>query len=109
MSDPPHPNGAPTSRPELVIALDLSAYAAMMSRAVDGHVAAMKTALRAIEDGSYLERASMKRPDAVIHFSTSDREQALDGAAQRAVRTGFRSMMTELVAFLDSVVALRRL
>src|SRR5450759_1011013 len=91
------------------IAIDIGAYAGTMNRAVEGHVADMKTALRAIEDGSFIERATARRPDAVIHFITSDRALALEGAAQRVVRTCYRAIVTELVAFMDSLVAVRRL
>ena len=36
-------------------------------------------------------------------------EFAAEGAAQRVVRTCYRAILTELVAFIDSVVGVRRL
>lgn len=91
------------------IKVDLSFFKLAMNAAIDGHVADLKETLRAIEDGSYESRANAKRPDAVIHFTTSDRARSIEGAAQRSMRKCFKAIGTELVTFLDSMVGTRRL
>lgn len=91
------------------IRLNLGMYSAAMQRAIDGHIADMKIALRAIEDGSFLDRVNEKRPGAVIHVTTTSGEVSLEGAPQRLVRTCYRAMITELITFIDSVVAVRRI
>jgi hypothetical protein len=94
---------------QLTVSIDLAFYAVALIRAIEGHVADMKTGLRAIEDGSFVERARSQRPSAVIKFAATEREGALAGAAQRLARTCFKSVISDLIQFLDQMVGLRRL
>ena len=67
----------------------------------------MRQSLRALEDGSFVERATAPVPGAVIGMQFH--HDVLEDAAFRHTRRCFRSIISDLVTFMDQVLAAKRL
>ncbi len=75
--------------------------------AVHGHLANLKTVLRAIDDGSFRQLAQTPSPNAMMKLHVMDAATSPEGAAQRATVTCFKGMLSEFISFLDRMIATR--
>jgi len=78
-------------------------------RLIHGHVADLRNVLRAIDDGTFADRARMPAPNAVMQFQVMDAATSAADAARRATIACFKSMISEFISFLDRMIATRRL
>jgi len=90
------------------ITIQLGAFQNIFNKAVAGHVADLRHALRGIEDGSFVEKAGTVTPGAVIGLQFSETVTD-DGASHRHTRRCFRSVIADFLTFIDQMLAARRI
>jgi len=93
----------------LSITIQLGAYQNIFAKAVAGHVADLRHALRALEDGSFVEKAQTAAPGAVVKLQFAEPETFTDDAVHRQTRRCFRSIIGDFITFLDQILAARRI
>lgn len=77
-------------------------------RTIHGHLADLRSVLRAIDDGTFVDRARTPSANAVIQLQVMDAATSATDAARRATTACFKSMITDFISFLDRMIATRR-
>jgi hypothetical protein len=69
----------------------------------------MTNALRALEDGSLAERAQDCRGSGVVRLSITNPDALVSAASERVIRSCARALVSELIAYADRMLSLKRL
>ncbi len=91
----------------IAVTMDSRLYLSVLSQAVAGHLAALRVALRSLEDGSSMSKAATPRPGAFLQFSF-ELPAGPDAAAAQLCNRCFVSVVGELVTYLDRMIAFKR-
>ena len=90
------------------VTINPNTYVAELEAIIASNVAGLRNALRALEDGSFVSRASMPRPDAILHFVIQPpADQAADAVATACNRC-FLDLVRALINYIDRMVAIQR-
>lgn len=82
-------------------------YIGGLQSTLAAEIAALRNSLRAIEDGSFLERAMIPRPDAVLKFQVDVTASRAEPARAAACNRCFLGLVRALIAFIDRMLALQ--
>ncbi len=93
--------------PAIAVTVDSGLYLSVLSQAVDGHLGALRVALRSLEDGSFKSKAKVPRAGAFLQFSL-ECSATPDAAARQLCNRCFVSVVGELVTYLDRMIAIKR-
>ena len=95
-------------RTDIIVNVRLPDYKDQLVAQVGRHVADLTHALRALQDGSFVEQAKGKGPGSLFHVEYPDLD-VTTGAEQRHVQNCFRAVIAAFIAFLDQMIAMGRL
>jgi hypothetical protein len=83
-------------------------YLAQMHQQTAASLAEVRNTLRALDDGSFAQRAATPRPEGIVSFRL-DNTQAIDqDAVHRACASCFLGLVRALITFIDRMVAVKR-
>jgi hypothetical protein len=82
-------------------------YLASLHQHTAASLAEMRNTLRAIDDGSFAQRASAPRPQSVVQFGI-DNVHADQNAVYKACASAFLDLVRSVITFIDRMVAMRR-
>ena len=83
-------------------------YLAQLHQQTAASLAELRNTLRALDDGSFAQRATTPRPNGIVSFRL-DNTQAIDqDAVHRACASCFLGLVRALITFIDRVVAVKR-
>jgi hypothetical protein len=83
-------------------------YLAQMLQQTAASLAELRNTLRALDDGSFAQRAATPRPDAIVSFRV-DNPRAIDqDAVHRACSSCFLGLIRALITLMDRIVAVKR-
>jgi hypothetical protein len=83
-------------------------FVAEFQNAIEGHVADLRNTLRALEDGSFAQRASTPRADVVIHLELGLSGSGAEQTAGRACNGCFLDLTRALINYLDRMIAVQK-
>jgi hypothetical protein len=91
----------------MAVTVDPGLYLSTLSQSVEGHLGALRVALRSLEDGSFQSKAAKPRPGAFLKLSL-ELPAAPDAAIAQLCNRCFVSVVGELVTYLDRMIAVKR-
>jgi hypothetical protein len=99
------------NQPQYQVTINPGLYSNHLGVVTQGHLAALRHTLRAIEDGSFIERAVLPQLGSVmsIRFEHKPDQAGLAAAAVRACNECFLSLTRELITYLDKMIAVKKL
>lgn len=83
-------------------------YLAQMHQQTAASLAELRNTLRAIDDGSFAQRAAAPRPDGVVSFQLDGPQTVNQEAVHRACASSFLGLVRALITFIDRMVAVKR-
>jgi hypothetical protein len=94
---------------KLEFKVNTDVYLGQMQRQLAASIADLRNTLRAIEDGSFAQRAVTPRPDTVVHFRLDSVVSPDNNAVAHACTSCFLTFVRSLITFIDRMVAVKRL
>lgn len=95
--------------PNIEIKINADVYLAEMHQQTAANLAEMRNTLRALDDGSFAQRASLPRPQSVVSFQINQPQDIDTEALHRACASCFLGLVRALITFIDRIVAVQRL
>ncbi len=83
-------------------------YLAQMHQQTAAALAELRNTLRALDDGSFAQRAAAPRPEGVVSFRLDNPPADQDGV-HRACASCFLGLVRALITFIDRMVAVKRI
>jgi len=95
--------------PNLEFKINPDVYLAQMHQQTTASLGELRNTLRALDDGSFAQRASLPRPQSVVSFQINQQHDVDEEAIHQACASCFLGLVRALITFIDRIVAVQRL
>jgi len=93
----------------LELKINLDTYLREFQQQLTTHLASLRATLRALEDGSFHEKAALQRSESVIHFQLGMDDSANLNMVGDACNRCFLDLTRALITYMDRMISIRRL